>query len=423
MPNQKIYDIIGIGIGPFNLGLAVIVASVPELNCLFIDQNEEFSWHAGMMIPGARLQVPFYADLVTLADPCSRFSFLSFLKAKQRLFRFAIQENYFIRRTEYNEYCRWVIDQLSSLQFGTICQKIEKDSHFYKVTTSKGTYMAQNIVLGTGTTPFIPDLGQAKTDAANLFHSAYYMQNKERIHSKASVTIVGSGQSAAEIFYDLMQSYEGNLSWFTRSERFFPMDYSKLTLEMSTPDYIDHFFSTPERLRPAKLKSQDCLYKGINESLIAAIYDMLVEKDSDRISLNANCELHKITGNYTLKFQHKDLQQSFDHATDAVILATGYMQLMPDCIKPLRPHLLLDADGFYKAKRNYSVDEENSIFIQNGEHATHGFNASDLSLGPYRNAIILNAILGHEHFHIERNVTFQNFGIPPVANKSKSFDE
>ena len=53
--------------------------------------------------------------------------------------------------------------------------------------------------------------------------------------------------SAAEIFYDLSQSRSGKLHWFTRSTCFFPIDYSKLTLEMSTPDYIDYFYALPER--------------------------------------------------------------------------------------------------------------------------------------------------------------------------------
>ncbi len=42
----------------------------------------------------------------------------------------------------------------------------------------------------------------------------------------------------------------------------------------------------------------------------------------------------------------------------------------------------------------------------------HGFDASDLRLGPYRNAVILNSILGREYFSIEKGVTFQTFGFP-----------
>ncbi len=410
MSTQKVYDIIGIGIGPFNLGLAALCHSIPELNCLFIDQNERFNWHEGMMIPGSRLQVPFYADLVTLADPCSRFSYLSFLKAKKRMFRFAIQENYFIKRSEYNEYCQWAADQLPSLKFGTTCVSIEKDNQFYKVKTNAETFLAQKIILGTGTVPFIPSFAQANN--TNILHSSGYLHNKERISSLGNITIVGSGQSAAEIFYDLMQSYNGSLNWFTRSERYFPMDYSKLTLEMSTPDYIDHFYSIPERKKPSILSGQDSLYKGINYSLISDIYDGLIEKENSSIHIHTNCELKKISEPLNLTFLHNELEKTFIHPTDAVILATGYQTIQPACIKPLRPFIHLDNSGNYKANLNYSVDDHNSIFIQNAEQPTHGFNASDLSLGPYRNAVILNTILGHEHYTIEKGITFQTFGLP-----------
>ena len=71
MNAQRIYDIIGIGIGPFNLGLAALSAEIPELECLFIEKNDQFNWHPGMMLPSAKMQVPFYADLVTLANPAA----------------------------------------------------------------------------------------------------------------------------------------------------------------------------------------------------------------------------------------------------------------------------------------------------------------------------------------------------------------
>ena len=102
MPSKKIYDILGIGIGPFNLGLAALCQSIPELSCLFIEQAAGFNWHPGLLLDEARLQVPFYADLVTLADPQSPFSYMAFLKAMNRMFRFAIHENYFVTRKILN---------------------------------------------------------------------------------------------------------------------------------------------------------------------------------------------------------------------------------------------------------------------------------------------------------------------------------
>ncbi len=409
--SKKIYDIIGIGIGPFNLGLAALCQTIPELSCLFIDQNESFNWHPGMMIPGCRLQVPFYADLVTLADPSSPFSFMMFLKAKKRMFRFAIQENYFIKRSEYNDYCQWVAGQLDFLQFNQQCLNISKEKGIYRVQTKTDSFFAKHIVIGTGSVPYVPEC--ARYSDEHVFHSAGYTYKKDLIKGLDSITIVGSGQSAAEIFYDMIQTYTGNLYWFTRSPRFLPMDYSKLTLEMSTPDYIGHFHSIPESKKASILNSQDSLYKGINQSLISDIYDALVEKNSGKIHLHTNCELTKIDAGLNLQFTHHDLETEFVHDTDAVILATGYCQILPEFLDGIRPLIQL-GKGIYKANRNYSIDKLNSIFVQNAEQATHGFNAADLSLGPYRNAVILNTILGYEYYSIETDITFQSFGLPKI---------
>lgn len=235
------------------------------------------------------------------------------------------------------------------------------------------------------------------------------MYKKETLHDLDGITIVGSGQSAAEVFYDLLHTYKGKLNWFTRSKRFFPMDYSKLTLELSTPDYIDHFYSIPDRVKPTILADQHSLYKGINHSLISDIYDMLVEKDSPNVQLHTNCELKKINDDLSLTFLHNELERTFCHKTNALILATGYQSMIPECVKPLRPFIKLTNQGMYKANMNYSIDENNCIFIQNAEQPTHGFNASDLCLGPYRNAVIINSILGHDHYTIEKDITFQTF--------------
>ena len=290
--------------------------------------------------------------------------------------------------------------------------KVE-ENEIYKVTTNNGSLLTHKIVLGTGTVPFVPAF--AKSLNKFIFHSSDYLYKKEMLQNLESITIVGSGQSAAEIFYDLMQCHNGKLYWFTRSKRFFPMDYSKLTLEMSTPDYIDYFYSLPERKKQEVLDNQDSLYKGINHSLISDVYDLLAEKDSPNIQLHTNCDLRKISDGLSLTFHHTELEKIFVHKTSAVILATGYHAVFPECIKPLHPYIRLNNEEKYKANLNYSIDEHNSIFIQNAEHPTHGFTASDLSLGPYRNAVIINTILGYEHFTIENNITLQNFGLPSIC--------
>jgi lysine N6-hydroxylase len=68
------YEFIAIGLGPFNLSLACLMEPLREHRCLFLEQNAQFDWHPGMLLDDATLQNPFLADLVTLADPTSRYS-------------------------------------------------------------------------------------------------------------------------------------------------------------------------------------------------------------------------------------------------------------------------------------------------------------------------------------------------------------
>jgi lysine N6-hydroxylase len=413
MENELIYDIIGIGIGPFNLGLAALCYNIPELNCLFIDQSESFNWHPGMLLPWARLQVPFYADLVTLADPQSRFSYLSFLKAKHRMFRFAIREDYFIKRTEFNDYCQWVAAQLPSLKFNSRCKEVSFINHknCYEIKTDSNTFLAKHIVIGIGTIPHIPSFSN-NINHPLLLHSGDYLFRKEQLLKQEKIALIGSGQSAAEIFYDLLQCYEGEITWFTRADSFFPMDYSKFNIEKTSPDYIDYFYSLNPEIKKKILCNQNHLYKGINASLISAIYDLLDDKKPKRILLHPNCEWKGIAGYFDLCFQHRELQQEFNHKADAVIMATGYRNSMPGFISPIQKRIQWNNNDQYAVNRNYSIDKHNSVFVQNAELHSHGFNAPDLGMGPYRNSIILNSILGYEHFVMEKGIAFQSFGIP-----------
>ncbi len=70
------YDVVGIGIGPFNLGLAALAEEGTSLKTVFFDKTQVFQWHPGMLLERSDLQVPFLADLVTFANPVSHYTFL-----------------------------------------------------------------------------------------------------------------------------------------------------------------------------------------------------------------------------------------------------------------------------------------------------------------------------------------------------------
>ena len=72
---SKVFDFIGVGVGPFNLSLACLANPIGGLNGVFFDKKERFNWHPGMLLQDATLQIPFMADMVTLPEALSSVGF------------------------------------------------------------------------------------------------------------------------------------------------------------------------------------------------------------------------------------------------------------------------------------------------------------------------------------------------------------
>ncbi|MGT0150605.1 SidA/IucD/PvdA family monooxygenase [Vibrio metschnikovii] len=68
------------------------------------------------------------------------------------------------------------------------------------------------------------------------------------------------------------------LRWLTRSPRFFPLEYTKLTLEMTSPEYIDYFHALPEEKRRELCCFAEKSAQGINVDLINNIYGFALSK-------------------------------------------------------------------------------------------------------------------------------------------------
>ena len=99
-------------------------------------------------------------------------------------------------------------------------------------------------------------------------HSSEYLYKKKELQSRKAITIIGSGQSAAEIYYDLLQEidvYGYELNWITRSTHFFQMEYNKLTLELTSPEYVDYFYSLPAEKKKSFIKIRIPFTKGLTK--------------------------------------------------------------------------------------------------------------------------------------------------------------
>ncbi|MHC6594314.1 lysine N(6)-hydroxylase/L-ornithine N(5)-oxygenase family protein [Arthrobacter sp. C152] len=434
----RFHDFAAIGVGPFNLGLAALAGPVDGLDGVFLEQRETFEWHPGMMLEPAHLQVPFMADLVTMADPTSPYSFLNFLKQTGRLYRFYIRENFYPLRAEYNQYCQWVAGQLPSVRFGTTVLETAYDDGVYRLTVSGPggieVLQARRLVLGTGTSPYVPDAGRGILAGAGAgrggvaLHNADYLARKAELQQRRSITIIGSGQSAAEIYYELLQEADGHgyrVDWVTRSGRFFPLEYTKLTLEMTSPEYVDYFHGLPEAQRDQLNRTQKNLYKGINSDLVDAIYDLLYTRSLAGVvdtrllthSTLTAAEWDPGAGTHTLHLHHGELGTSYTLDSEAVVFATGYGYREPGFLDGIQDRISRDSAGRFAVDRNYGIGvEPGEIFVQNAELHTHGFVTPDLGMGAYRNSCILREITGREVYPVERSIAFQQFGAPAGAS-------
>ncbi|WP_455362197.1 lysine N(6)-hydroxylase/L-ornithine N(5)-oxygenase family protein [Streptomyces sp. SYSU K21746] len=422
------HDFIAIGLGPFNLGLACLTEPIDELDGVFLESKSGFEWHAGMFLEGAHLQTPFMSDLVTLADPTSPYSFLNYLKESGRLYSFYIRENFYPLRTEYNDYCRWAAGKLSSIRWNTTVTTVEYDETdaLYTVRTEGGeTYRARHLVLGTGTPPYVPEACQDL--GGDFIHNSRYVQHKAELQAKKSITLVGSGQSAAEIYYDLLADIDVHgyrLNWVTRSPRFFPLEYTKLTLEMTSPEYVDYFHALPEATRYRLETQQKGLFKGIDSELINSIFDLLYQKNLNgpvptRLMTNTALgatSYDTTTGTYTLGLRQEEQERDFSLVTDGLILATGYRYTPPAFLAPVHGRIRWDGHGRFDVARNYSIDTTGrGIFLQNAAVHTHSITSPDLGMAAYRNAYIVGELLGREHYAVEKSIAFQEFAAPEGA--------
>ncbi|MBZ1392949.1 lysine N(6)-hydroxylase/L-ornithine N(5)-oxygenase family protein [Psychrobacter pocilloporae] len=451
-------DIIGIGVGPFNLSLAALLKKT-EITAKFFEQQAAFNWHKGMILPSTTLQVPFMADLVTLIDPTSPYSFLNYLHTQHRLLKFYFLEEFKIYRKEYNHYCQWVAEQLDSLSFdaAVIDVMFDNDDDGFVVTVceqgTQKTYHAKNLVIGTGTQAALPSSLQAIAKKAphRCMHTAHFADNFDLDRLDANrldlnsvkaedkltkILVLGSGQSSAEVYRTLFdQQFDdehndhsnGNakfqLDWMTRSAGFFPMEYSPLGLEHFSPAYTDYFYGLNSEIKPKVAAKQDLLYKGMGFETIRDIYHRLYERSINNKDLHStlisNCEVTQATlaeslDSIRLTMRQREQNQIFTADYDCVIAGTGYRYGLPECLNTLFPDILHDAFGQPVIDRDYILAYQKNttgkIFVQNQEIHTHGVGAPDLGLGAYRAGCIVNQLTGKQIYDTDALPVFQKFG-------------
>ncbi|TDO45487.1 lysine N6-hydroxylase [Kribbella sp. VKM Ac-2571] len=413
------YDVIAIGCGPFNLGLAALADGVDDVRLAVLDSRPEFTWHRGLMFEDAMLQVSFLADLVSLVEPAHHLSFLSYLKDNDRLYQFYVREKFHPTRREYETYLRWCAAQLDSLHFGHHVRDVVWNGSSFELTVERGDsveqFEARHLVVGVGTEPFVP-AALAGLPAERFTHSADYLFRRDDLLRTGRVTVVGSGQSGAECALDLLRANGPAVSWLSRTPSFAPLDYSKLVLEMTTPSYVDYFHGLDEPVRDRLVKEQWRHYKGISSETLDDIHDVLYSRD---LPVELQCGVAVVSAvahadGLELTMLHADTGKTFQHLTDAVVAATGYRNRPLPFLESLQSQIEHDAAGRWAINRDHSVRGalEGRIFVANADLHSHGVAAPDLGIGAIRNATILNSVAGREVFRLPKSTAYTTFAIP-----------
>lgn len=226
-PATDLHDLVCVGFGPASLAIGVALHDALESGAplkshaakiAFLERQPKFAWHAGMQIPGARMQISFLKDMATLRNPRSEFTFLNYLHANDRLVSFTNLNTFLPLRIEYEDYLRWCAGWFEdNVAYNEDVLGIESHKRgdgvvdAFSVTSRNNrtgqtaTRRSKNVVIAVGGRPKIPACLPQKHP--RVIHSSQFVTDAPRIfkdpNAPIRVAVIGSGQSAAEIFNNL----------------------------------------------------------------------------------------------------------------------------------------------------------------------------------------------------------------------------
>jgi L-ornithine N5-monooxygenase len=429
---REVFDVIGIGCGPANLALGVCLeeeAEAPggsDLARVFLEAKPHAVWHPGMLLEDSCIQISVLKDLATVRNPRSRFTFLSYLQAKGRLFEFLNLRDLFPTRIEFNDYLSWVAGELSrSMRYGRRALAVQPvpgapngrggPVELLRVvaenvaTGEVEERLAKNLVIATGGTPCVP-AGIQLAPGGRAFHAQDFMLRLKRDFPDRCAphrfVVVGQGQSAAELFHYLLTHYpEADVTAAIRRFAYKPVDDSDFTNEIFFPHMVDFLYDLPEGKRRWVLDMcKDVNYAVVDMALIRRIYRCLYQEKvegRERARIRPFLELAGIDERpegAVARFVDVLHERPVEIAADAVVLATGYTWRRDHpLLAELAPHLEREPSGAYRIERDYRVATGAAfaprIYLQGFAEPTHGASETVLSLLPIRAGDILRSIL------------------------------
>ncbi|MGH3877568.1 MAG: lysine N(6)-hydroxylase/L-ornithine N(5)-oxygenase family protein [Actinophytocola sp.] len=414
MPANQVYDVVGVGFGPSNLALAIAMAeSREEVTGLFLERQADFGWHRGMLIEDATMQVSFLKDLVTMRNPTSEFSFLSYLHSADRLVDFINQKSLFPLRVEFHDYLEWVAARLAhTVRYGHEVIAVEPVTEddvvtSFDVTARHGadttTYRARNLVFGVGLEPHLPD---GATLSGRVWHNKDLLARVEQLdEAPRRFAVVGAGQSAAEVTKFLHDRFpQAEVCGVFSRYGYSPSDDSPFANRVFDPEAVDQFYTAPEHVKEMILDYHaNTNYSVVDTDLIEELYRRTYQEKvlgTPRLRLfnvSRVAEAVETGDGVRATVESLTTHEKTVLDCDVVVYATGYRPADPlRLLGELGAQCRRDERDRPVVTRDYRVDTDTELraglYLQGSTEHTHGISSSLLSTTAVRAGQILQSI-------------------------------
>ncbi|KAF1978404.1 hypothetical protein BU23DRAFT_549840 [Bimuria novae-zelandiae CBS 107.79] len=460
---NELHDVLCVGFGPASLAIAAALhdaldGSDPSLDLphlqrqppkiAFLEKQPHFAWHAGMLLPGARMQISFMKDMATLRNPRSEFTFINYLHQKERLVEFANLNTSLPQRVEYEDYMRWCASWFDEVvQYDQEVVKVMPEkSSAGEITTFKvvsrnaqtgqlESRRTKHVVIAVGGRPNVP--APFPSNHPRVVHSSQFSYISTKVlpdfQGRYSVAVVGNGQSAAEIFDFLHAHYpNARTRLLIKQEALRPSDDSPFVNEIFNPSRVSSTFARAPALRATAIADDKATNYGVVRlPLLEHIYETLylqrishgntpaaaktwphailpyrrvtavspssTIKDGLRLTIRNQSPLY-LSDTPGAQEQVEELD------VDAVFVATGYKRDLHEALLGDARHLMPGgelADTKWEVGRDYrvnfrerSVSEGAGIWLQGCCEGTHGLSDTLLSILANRGGDMVNALFG-----------------------------
>jgi lysine N6-hydroxylase len=398
---------VGVGVGPANLSLASILYGYPEITNLFLDKVERFSWHDGQQIPGATLQVSMLKDLVSLTDPTNPFSFLAYLHEHGRIYHFINAQFSAIPRQEFRNYLEWASRRNANVVFGEEVLSVDLVGNDFLVQTSKRRVTAENLVIGVGNRPWLPEPARPYLGSTQ-FHVSEFVDKARELAGKR-VCVVGGGQSGAEAFLDLLHRPARDLprrvTWVSRRSNYFPIDDSPFTNDYYMPCYSEYFYGLSQDVRQQFNVRHVLTSDGISEDTLREIYQRIyiqrfIHGYQDLMALYPNRQVTDIAvstdGGWTMTVVNNDDPAAVEQIeADVIIWATGFRSTAMTFMEPIIDRMEREGDEL-RVDPDFAVrwdgPTDRNVFVQNAARGQRGLADPNLSLVAWRSQRICDRL-------------------------------